>query len=244
MGERVGYMGIAVAAVRFLGKPKETGTPWQKMVALAGGCGYCGTDTSVVRATFDHIRPDSAEGGQSRSNGVVACSPCNAERGNVPFLNYLEGERGQYQYQKTPSGTFVRVENRSANALSHQVSGVQEKFAHYFQKLVQNHQKFFPTWFADTLDNMVYPTWKRGYEPQDEAVKTQQFQRQLQRLFEIVAPHDKTFWLGSPFSDIAHQTLSGDKLKAVVQALESIREPVKSALRFGFSRIQSLGRTA
>jgi 5-methylcytosine-specific restriction endonuclease McrA len=46
-------------------------------------CHYCGRETAVEFRTRDHIVARSA-GGRGRDNLVMACRPCNVEKGNRP----------------------------------------------------------------------------------------------------------------------------------------------------------------
>jgi hypothetical protein len=78
------------------------------LLKVAKHCAYCGdqfTQTpqnggGPVLATFDHLRLKSgAKGPTNTQNGVLACKPCNnARRGNVPLLEFLQGEKGPYVF--------------------------------------------------------------------------------------------------------------------------------------------------
>lgn len=54
----------------------------RKLLAESPVCWYCGWPLSSGRATLDHLRPRSRGGSDDESNLVLACWPCNRNKGD------------------------------------------------------------------------------------------------------------------------------------------------------------------
>lgn len=54
-----------------------------------GKCFYCSRSLNIKCATFDHIIPRSKGGGFYAGNLVIACLPCNGERGDGDAAEFL-----------------------------------------------------------------------------------------------------------------------------------------------------------
>jgi len=52
-------------------------------------CLYCDDELNYDNATADHIVPISNGGNNTQVNLIVCCQPCNSERGNIDFRDFL-----------------------------------------------------------------------------------------------------------------------------------------------------------
>jgi|ERR1700722_3088045 len=52
-------------------------------------CCFCGKQLSFRTATLEHIVPVSKKGSFNRSNLTISCEPCNSDRGDKNFFDYL-----------------------------------------------------------------------------------------------------------------------------------------------------------
>lgn len=53
-----------------------------------GRCFYCGVQLTKLTATRDHVVPRSKGGLNTATNLVLACGPCNHEKGNLNLDEY------------------------------------------------------------------------------------------------------------------------------------------------------------
>ena len=51
-------------------------------------CHWCRKSLNLKQGTRDHVVPRSAGGGSAIGNLVLACKPCNNQRGDFPFEEY------------------------------------------------------------------------------------------------------------------------------------------------------------
>jgi hypothetical protein len=59
-------------------------------------CAYCGTTNSPERITLDHVRPRRGQSAYDRpDNLVLACSTCNAQKADLPFMAFLLARRAR-----------------------------------------------------------------------------------------------------------------------------------------------------
>lgn len=59
-------------------------------------CAYCGEKHSAQRMTLDHVRPRRGQSAYDRpDNLVLACSDCNAQKADIPFLAFLLARRSR-----------------------------------------------------------------------------------------------------------------------------------------------------
>jgi 5-methylcytosine-specific restriction endonuclease McrA len=59
-------------------------------------CAYCGTETDPDEITLDHVRPRKGQSAYDRpDNLVLACTPCNAVKADVPLLTFLLQKRSR-----------------------------------------------------------------------------------------------------------------------------------------------------
>ncbi len=54
-----------------------------------GRCFYCDEPITLEQSTFDHKIPQSRGGKDGKYNLVIACFPCNKERGTMNHLVFL-----------------------------------------------------------------------------------------------------------------------------------------------------------
>ena len=65
-------------------------------------CIYCEKILTDQNATSDHIIPISKGGNNTQINLIVCCQPCNNERGDVDFNDYLKKKNPKYKKIKYP----------------------------------------------------------------------------------------------------------------------------------------------
>lgn len=59
-------------------------------------CAYCGNKTRPERITLDHVRPRKGQTAYDRpDNLVLACSDCNAQKADLPFVAFLLARRSR-----------------------------------------------------------------------------------------------------------------------------------------------------
>ena len=59
-------------------------------------CAYCGAETDPDKITLDHVRPRKGQSAYDRpDNLVLACTPCNAAKADVPLLTFLLQKRSR-----------------------------------------------------------------------------------------------------------------------------------------------------
>jgi 5-methylcytosine-specific restriction endonuclease McrA len=79
-------MAVALACSDTEKKYKRPASPQTKakhrLHALDPHCKYCGKELTLEEATVDHIIPLSKGGTNRWHNKVLACSPCNAKKGD------------------------------------------------------------------------------------------------------------------------------------------------------------------
>lgn len=56
-------------------------------------CIYCRAPLTFGEATVDHVVPFSAGGANAAANLVIACGPCNTERGDMDFADFYRLKR-------------------------------------------------------------------------------------------------------------------------------------------------------
>lgn len=68
-----------------------------------GRCYYCGSRFSIRKMTKDHLVPKGKGGSDSLSNYVLACYPCNHEKGDMLYNEYMKliTSRNELQLNKT-----------------------------------------------------------------------------------------------------------------------------------------------
>jgi len=59
-------------------------------------CIFCERKLTLENATTDHIIPISQGGNNSQINLIVCCGECNADRGVIPFYEYLKHRNKEY----------------------------------------------------------------------------------------------------------------------------------------------------
>jgi 5-methylcytosine-specific restriction endonuclease McrA len=62
----------------------------QRLLDQAAGCAYCGIRLDNAGKTLDHMQPLALGGAHSLDNLLVACLACNAKKGAMPFLRWLD----------------------------------------------------------------------------------------------------------------------------------------------------------
>ena len=62
-------------------------------------CAYCGQKGLAERMTLDHVRPRRGQSAYDRpDNLVLACSECNAQKADMPFMAFLLARRSRGVY--------------------------------------------------------------------------------------------------------------------------------------------------
>lgn len=75
-------------------------------------CHWCGRYLSFRRATLDHVLPAGHGGGNARDNLVIACAPCNNQRGDLPYDEYREVVNMRRLGMLTPVGAADEARRR------------------------------------------------------------------------------------------------------------------------------------
>lgn len=62
----------------------------EKVAKRDGGwfCHYCGISLNRFTYTLDHKKPRAQGGRDAIHNRVLACQPCNSEKGDQPYAVY------------------------------------------------------------------------------------------------------------------------------------------------------------
>lgn len=73
-------------------KRKKTKSIKQKLFAKSHFCHWCQKELTMETATIDHVIPLKRGGLDHQMNMVLACEPCNQERGHsMPELKLVKG---------------------------------------------------------------------------------------------------------------------------------------------------------
>ncbi len=221
----------------------------KKLQDVVGNCAYCGVSlppkNKVVDdkgfllryplATFDHLRPDTAEGSSRATNGVLSCGDCNSARGNVPLLEFLKGHEGMYTYKK--NGTSAEPKKVIRRRKKSLLMTRKQSFSNYLRFFVENRIQVKTratqgevasqcNWFVEALDNILYPIWGQGQSSKDPAVLKKQYVSRVKTFLNILSDTAPSFWLGKRFEEIVTSDFKAvpEKRDALLTAIFKIRK--------------------
>lgn len=74
-------------------------------------CWYCGIDLTFEQSTTEHLLATAHGGSKNNHNMTIACSPCNAEAGDLPIVEKvaLRELKRQIVQAKLPKSYVISV---------------------------------------------------------------------------------------------------------------------------------------
>ncbi len=181
----------------------------KKLGRFAPQCAYCSVAflppfKQDPKPTFDHLKPNTAQGPKTLENGVLSCEPCNTLRQSTPVLNFLQGIAGNYIYSRTADGYLVTPPRSATMASTDTVLARQRSLSSYLRRMLERRVKAEGdpkpnSWFAHALDNLLFPTWGEGLQPNSLSVQNAAWHQRATQLFCLLGKADPRFWLGRPF---------------------------------------------
>ncbi len=213
------------------------------LLGLSPNCAYCG-DTFIASVhkphikpqppTYDHIRPKSAKGTSLYPNGILACPPCNnVRRQNIPLLEFIMGDRSKYYYSQ--DGEMVlQVASHDPPTPEAEIQARKKAFSNYLKRFVKRRYRINTAhskrWFPLTLDNLLYPVWKKGAKPSDPATLNTLLKERIHQFMSILADADPGFWLSQHFQKIVRHDFrtQPERRDMFLEALRHLRGQPKS----------------
>lgn len=94
---------------------------------LGDECVYCGANGEVVELQGDHLAAQCNGGAARAGNIVPSCGPCNSDRNNAPWKDYVrrraQAVRPSPRSEEQVQAQIARIERYCAKYLADQVDG-------------------------------------------------------------------------------------------------------------------------
>jgi hypothetical protein len=202
-----------ISEMRFAGTQNAKKLIGEKLMQSgAWQCAYCGKDFNKdkkkgerIPPTFDHIRPQKLEGDNKFYNGILCCPTCNTNRGNTPFLEFLQGTVGVYEYNRHTN--TVSQSKFHLQRPREEVVKLIQNFSRYLRMNLENYvrNKEKVSWFPNAMQNILFPLPRPNntsrVSDEERQRRDQTILNRMETFMRILVTADKGYWLSPRFED-------------------------------------------